>query len=438
MVPGLSKSTLVDFLAARAAAMGDKEAFRFIAGHGEEELTLTYRALHNRAAALAVHLQTLAAQGERALLLFPPGLDFVAAFFGCLYAGIVAVPVTSPARNRGTSSLEAIFHASKPSLILSTTDHRKLIEQCYTHLSDLLERPWISTERVEEDRHHGWRRPAMDGQQTAFLQYTSGSTSSPKGVVLSHENLLYNAALIQRAFENTTESSAVFWLPLYHDMGLIGGVVQPVFCGGSCTLLAPAAFLQRPALWLETISRTRATVSGGPDFAYDLCVRKVSAEDRRGLDLSNWQVAFTGAERIRAETIERFSEAFAPCGFRREAFFPCYGLAETTLMVSGGPRQTAPTIIRVRADALARHQIRHFQQRRRFADFGGMRRVPARPKGPDCRSADALPLRRRGSGRDLGPGAECGQRLLWVARGDPSRLRRPAGYDGGRSVSAHR
>jgi acyl-CoA synthetase (AMP-forming)/AMP-acid ligase II/acyl carrier protein len=357
MVPDSAKSTLVHLLQTRASAMGDKRAFRFIVGHGEADLNLTYRTLHERAAAIAGQLQAQAAQGERALLLFPPGLDFVAAFFGCLYAGIVAVPVAPPARNRGTSSLEAIFHASKPSLILSTTDHRRLIEQSHAHLSVLLERPWIATDRIENDRQHGWRELAIDGRQTAFLQYTSGSTSSPKGVMLSHENLLYNAALIERAFENTAESSAVFWLPLYHDMGLIGGVVQPIYCGGSCTLLAPAAFLQRPALWLETISSTRATVSGGPDFAYDLCVRKVSAEDRQGLDLSNWQVAFTGAERIRAETIERFTEAFAPCGFRREAFFPCYGLAETTLMVSGGPRQTAPTIVRARADALARHQV---------------------------------------------------------------------------------
>jgi acyl-CoA synthetase (AMP-forming)/AMP-acid ligase II/acyl carrier protein len=352
------KRTLVDLLQTRASAMGDKLAFRFIAGPGEEEtFSLTYRDLHERAATIAGHLQSLAAQGERALLLFPPGLDFMAAFFGCLYAGIVAVPVSSPARNRGTSSVDAIFHASKSSLILSTTGHRKLIKQCYAHLSGLLEQPWLATDQMTEDRQRPWRELPLDGRQTAFLQYTSGSTSAPKGVVLSHENLMYNAALIERAFGNTPESSAVFWLPLYHDMGLIGGVVQPIYCGGSCTLLAPAAFLQRPALWLETISRARATVSGGPDFAYDLCVRKVSAKDRERLDLSNWQVAFTGAERIRAETIDRFTEAFAPCGFRREAFFPCYGLAETTLMVSGGPRQTAPTVVRVRADALARHQV---------------------------------------------------------------------------------
>jgi acyl-CoA synthetase (AMP-forming)/AMP-acid ligase II/acyl carrier protein len=357
MLPDLSKSTLIDLLHARASTLGDRPAFRFISGRDEEEQCVTYRELHQRVLAIGGELQTLGAPGERALLLFPPGLDFVAAFFGCLYAGMVAVPVAPPGRNRVTSSAGAICEASNPSLVLSTSAHRKLAEQSYPQMTKLFERPWIAVDKVNEAQQHLWRDPQVDPREIAFLQYTSGSTSSPKGVILSHENLLCNAAMIQQAFGNRPDSSAVFWLPLYHDMGLIGGVVQPIYCGGSCTLLAPAAFLQRPALWLETISRKGATVSGGPDFAYDLCVRKITAAEREGLDLSRWQVAFTGAERIRAETIERFVQAFAPCGFRREAFFPCYGLAEATLMVSGGPRQTAPSIIHVRSEALARHRV---------------------------------------------------------------------------------
>jgi acyl-CoA synthetase (AMP-forming)/AMP-acid ligase II/acyl carrier protein len=357
MLPELPISTLVDLLRTRASALGDRPAFGFISGRDEEELCVTYRELDERAMAIGAELQALAGSGERALLIFPPGLDFVAAFFGCLYAGITAVPVAPPGRNRMTSSVEAVFEASSPSMVLSTAAHHKLAQQSYENLSELFERPWVATDRVPNSRHHAWREPYIDGRQIAFLQYTSGSTSSPKGVILSHENLLHNAAMIEQAFGNTSDSSAVFWLPLYHDMGLIGGVVQPIYCGGSCTLLAPAAFLQRPALWLETISRTRATVSGGPDFAYDLCARKITAAERESLDLSSWQVAFTGAERIRAATINRFAETFAPCGFRREAFFPCYGLAEATLMVSGGPRQTAPAIVDVRADALARHRV---------------------------------------------------------------------------------
>jgi acyl-CoA synthetase (AMP-forming)/AMP-acid ligase II/acyl carrier protein len=344
-----------ELLRARASALGDKLAFRFVPHHDGEEQTVTFRVLHDRAMAIAGEVQTLAGQGERALLLYPPGLDFVAAFFGCLYSGIVAVPVAPPTRNR-TSLVEAVFRASGPSLVLSTAAHRKLAEQTYTHLPDLLNRPWVATDRVPDERKQQWSPLKADSRRTAFLQYTSGSTASPKGVVLTCENLLHNAALIKDAFGNTSDGSGVSWLPLHHDMGLIGGVVEPVYCGGTCTLLPPAAFLQRPALWLETISRGHATVSGGPDFAYDLCVRKIPAEERKNLDLSSWQVAFTGAERIRAETIERFSAAFAPCGFRREAFFPCYGLAEATLMVSGGPRLTRPTIVHLRADALACHQ----------------------------------------------------------------------------------
>lgn len=357
MLPDPSISTLVDLLQARASVLGDRSAFGFISGRGEQELGITYRELDRRAKAIGAELQALADVGQRALLVFPPGLDFIVAFFGCLYAGIVAVPAAPPGRNRTTSSIDAVFDASNPSVILSTAAHRQFAEQSYSRWSKLLERPWIAVDTAPDSRHDGWRDRGLDGRQIAFLQFTSGSTSSPKGVMLTHENLLCNAAMIQQAFGNTPESSAVFWLPLYHDMGLIGGVVQPVYCGGSCTLLAPAAFLQRPALWLETISRKGATVSGGPDFAYDLCVRKVSAAEREGLDLSRWQVAFTGAERIRAESIERFVQAFAPHGFRREAFFPCYGLAEATLMVSGGPRQVDPTIVHVRADALARHRV---------------------------------------------------------------------------------
>ncbi|MEN6405043.1 MAG: AMP-binding protein [Thermoguttaceae bacterium] len=353
-----SASTVVDILRARASAMQDKLAFQYLSGQGAEQLSMTYGDLDRRARAIGGELQALAAEGERALLLFPPGLDFITAFFGCLYAGIVAVPAAPPGRHRMTSSVEAIFDAAQPSLVLSTVAHRQLARQSYGHLTKLFERPWVAVDSIADDRSRVWHDPRVDGDHLAFLQYTSGSTSSPKGVMLTHGNLLFNATLIQEAFNNTPDGWGVFWLPLYHDMGLIGGVVQPAFCGGPCTLLAPAAFLQRPALWLETISRLHATVSGGPDFAYDLCVRKISPAEREKLDLSSWQVAFTGAERVRAETIERFAKTFAPCGFRREAFFPCYGLAEATLMVSGGPRLTPPSIIRVRTDELGKNRVK--------------------------------------------------------------------------------
>jgi len=348
---------LVDLLHTRAAAQGEKVAFRFLPGGGREEVSVTYRTLHHRAMAIAAELQCRASRGDRVLLSFPSGLEFVEAFFGCLYAGVAAVPIAQPGRRRPVAAVQAICSAARPVLILGTAEHDEAGATSSAELSEQLQLPWMASDRIPTQRLRDWRDPQVGAQQTAFLQYTSGSTSSPKGVVLSHENVLANAALIQEAFGTSAQSTGVFWLPLYHDMGLIGGVLQPVYCGGTSTLLAPAAFLQRPLLWLETISRLRATIGGGPDFGFNLCAHKVSEAEREGLDLSSWEVAFTGAERIRPGTLEQFTEAFAPCGFRPESFFPCYGLAEATLMVSGGPRGVAPTVIHAAADALARHEV---------------------------------------------------------------------------------
>ncbi len=379
--------SLVDLLRRRASTSGDKQAFCFLSGDGASEVTITYRQLDERAMAIAGCLQSLAPRGARALLVFPPGLDFIAGFFGCLYAGIMAVPIAPPGRNRFASSVEPIVDASNPSLVLSTAKYHEEAIASKTSKA-LLERRWVAVDEVPDDALHAWQDPHVDGRHLAFLQYTSGSTSVPKGVMLSHRNLMANAALIRQAFGTRRESRAVFWLPLYHDMGLIGGVIQPIYCAGSCTLFPPAAFLQRPGLWLETISRTQATVAGGPDFAFDLCARRIRPEDRAGLDLSQWETAFVGAERIRAQTIERFTEAFAPCGFRPEAFFPCYGLAEATLMVSGGPRGASPTVVHVDADCLSRGQVwevpRHDSTARALVGCGqnlaGQRIVIADPK----------------------------------------------------------
>jgi acyl-CoA synthetase (AMP-forming)/AMP-acid ligase II/acyl carrier protein len=354
----LEFSNLADLLCQRARQLGDKPLFRFARGDNGSEASVTYRALHESAMAVAGRLQSIADVGDRAWLMFPPGLDFVKAFFGCLYAGVVAVPVSPLRRGRPTSSLEEIYRASQPAAVLSTAAHGRQAEVLYRGMPELLGQPWIATDEIERGADFDWINPRVDGQQLAFLQYTSGSTAAPKGVMLTHENLLHNSALIQRAFGNTDQSSAVFWLPLYHDMGLIGGIIQPIYCAGSSTLLAPAAFLHRPALWLETISRTHATVSGGPNFAYDLCARKIPVAEREGLDLSRWTVAFTGAEPVRARTLERFTAAFSEYGFREEAFFPCYGLAEATLIVSGGPRSAPPTVLSLDAEELALNRVR--------------------------------------------------------------------------------
>ena len=227
-------------------------------------------------------------------------------------------------------------------MILSTADHCELSKQRHARRLRCLSGRGLPPTVWRTTAEQAWREPPRDGRHIAFLQYTSGSTSSPKGVMLSHENLLHNAAVIQQAFGNTPEGQGVSWLPLYHDMGLIGGVVQPVYCGARCALLAPVAFLQRPALWLETISKTQASVSGGPDFAYDLCVRKIPAKERDGLDLSSWKVAFTGAERIRAATIDGFPRRLALADSAGRRFSPATGWRRRRLWCRAGRGRPRP------------------------------------------------------------------------------------------------
>ena len=369
----MTVQSLLELLSSRAQRQGDKCAFSFVRGEIDDRVSKSYRELHRRAMAIAGELQACCQQGDTALLLFPPGLEFIEAFFGCLYAGVVAVPVSPPRGRRVATSLAAIVDVSQPRVVLSTKEHLEQTRPYYKEVAGLPGLPWLATDAVPESRANAWREPPIQGRDVAFLQFTSGSTSWPKGVMLSHDNLLSNSAMIGEAFGASEESKAVFWLPLYHDMGLIGGVIQPVFCGGSCTLFAPAAFLQRPTIWLELISRERATISGGPDFAYDLCARKIPAGDCEKFDLSSWEVAFTGAETIRSRTLDRFTAAFGPRGFRRESFFPCYGLAESTLIVSGGPRQRPPVVINVDADELRAdriHQIPSDQNGRRVVSCG--------------------------------------------------------------------
>ncbi len=343
--------TLVELLSRRAQEEPHRVAFRFLherdsAGVAE----ITCAALEEKARAIAAHLQAMGAgPGERVLLLFPPGLDFIAALFGALYAGAAAVPAypPHPARLRSTlPMLETILASGKPAVVLSAG----AIEAAARTLPLREGLRWLVADDVPPTAAADWTPPRIDGQNVALLQYTSGSTSSPKGVLLTHRNLLCNSAAIQRAFHHSPESRGVIWLPPYHDMGLIGGIIQPLFAGFPVTLMSPASFLMRPMRWLETVSRERATTSGGPNFAFDVCVRKTTPEQRAKLDLSNWKVAFVGAEPVRRETLERFAAAFAPSGFLPEAFFPCYGLAESTLFVSGGrlsgpPRGRAPSFV---------------------------------------------------------------------------------------------
>ncbi len=219
------------------------------------------------------------------------------------------------------------------------------------------EMQWLTTDDILRGQSADWKKPALDQDSLAFLQYTSGSTGNPKGVMVSHGNLLFNSALISRSFETSPDDVGVIWLPPYHDMGLIGGILQPIYRGFPVVLMSPVAFLQKPFRWLQAISRYKATLSGEPNFAYNLCTRKITREQKADLDLSSWKIAFNGAEPIRPDTLDRFSDAFGSCGFRRETFYPCYGLAEGTLIVSGGAVNEQPVLMDVNAEALENHKV---------------------------------------------------------------------------------
>ncbi len=353
----LKFTTLVDILSYKALHQPTQLAFTFLVDGEKEEVSLTYQELDQKAKAIAVVLQSMKAPGERALLLYPPGLEFIAAFFGCLYAGVIGVPVYPPRRNQRMTRLQAIVADAQATFALTTTSVFTSIERSLKEEPELAALHCIATDNIASELAPDWLSDKISNDTLAFLQYTSGSTAAPKGVMVSHKNLLHNQLLIQQGFQHTEQTIVVGWLPLYHDMGLIGNVLQPLYLGVPCILMCPVAFLQRPLRWLQAISRYKATTSGGPNFAYDLCVRQITPSERSTLDLSSWEVAFNGAETVRAETIERFTNAFTQCGFLREAFYPCYGLAEATLFVSGGRKADPPVVQPIQIEALKQNHV---------------------------------------------------------------------------------
>ncbi|MCA9223146.1 MAG: aminotransferase class I/II-fold pyridoxal phosphate-dependent enzyme [Planctomycetales bacterium] len=331
-------------------------AFGFLADGETLETEWTYADLDHKSRAIAARLQSMNLAGERALLLYPPGLDFVAGFLGCLYAGVIAVPAFPPRRNRNMERIQAIADDASAAAALTVADVADRTTAILDDDASLRNLNWLATDTIEDAESVDWKMPQVDGGQLAFLQYTSGSTGSPKGVMLSHGNIMHNCSLITSAFEAGRDVVGLSWLPTYHDMGLVGGVLMPMFLGRPNVLMSPMAFLQKPVRWLREISKYRVTISGGPNFAFELCNQKVEDEQLVGVDLSTWTIAFNGAEPIRAATLERFAERFAPFGFRAEAAFPCYGMAETTLIVTGGFRTELPVIRTFSGDALDEHR----------------------------------------------------------------------------------
>ncbi len=347
--------SLVDMLRHRALLQGNCRAYTFLTDGETENARLTYWQLDHRARVIAAALAERGARpGDRVILLYPPGLDFITAFFGALYAGVIAVPCYPPHRlqlARSLPRLIAILANAEPSVVLCTEEVAAL-SAWVAQTPSLAAVPWVVTNTLTDDAACTWKEPDVGPSTLAFLQYTSGSTAAPRGVMVTHGNLLNNLAAINYVEENDGDSVSVSWLPVIHDMGLIEGVLQPAYAGYPTYLMSPATFLQRPINWLRAITKYRATNSGGPNFAYDLCARKINADQRATLDLSSWRVAYNGAEPIRSETLTAFFSTFRDCGFRWKSFYPVYGLAESTLVVTSGRRTYQPVFLDADASAL--------------------------------------------------------------------------------------
>lgn len=346
-------ATLVELLQQRSADFRDKVACSFsYNGDGEDQTELTYRELDTRARAIAADLQQRGAAGERVLVLCRPGLDSIAGYFGCLYAGAVAVPV----HERLAPRLSLVVPNAEARFVLATAKTGAKVKAALDRLEDGRRLQWARSDEGVADAV-SWAAPDIDPDTIAMVQYTSGSTTTPKGVVLTHANLLHNLETIRQVWHGDDTDIGVFWLPPHHDMGLIGAVLSMLYIGCTTHLMSPTAFIKRPMRWLEAISRHRGTFTVAPNFAYDHCVEHSTEEERAALDLSSLTVAMNGAEPVRAETLQKFADAFAPAGYRPEAFMPVYGLAEATLLVSGGSKSPGPVVEHIDRAALREDRV---------------------------------------------------------------------------------
>ncbi|HLJ89397.1 MAG TPA: AMP-binding protein [Candidatus Angelobacter sp.] len=334
-LPSPEFHSLGRLLFARATQAPERTAFTFLE-NGEGVRSCSYRELDGRARAIAADLLQVCKPGDRALLVYEAGLEFVSAFFACMYAGVIAVPVAVPEHRRIAPVFLSIAHDAQPRVVLTAN---AALDGVLPSLRDEMPQSvaFLPTDSIASFTGPGadWGLGDIHESAVAYLQYTSGSTSKPRGVMVTHGNAFNNLRAIDADFKHDEHSISLTWLPHFHDMGLVYGVLQPVFNGFPCLILSPSTFSRQPILWLQSISKYRVTHSGGPNFAYDLCAKKIEPDQKAAIDLSSWRVAFNGAEPIHAETLHRFADTFAPCGFRRESLYMAYGLAEATLKVSG-------------------------------------------------------------------------------------------------------
>ncbi|MDQ1612096.1 MAG: hypothetical protein QOG00_2027 [Pyrinomonadaceae bacterium] len=339
-------TTLIEMLRDRAAARPDADGFVWIAADEGHERRLSYAGLDTRARAVAAWLQANVKRGDRVALMFDPGLEFLAGFFGCLYAGAIAVPAYGSRGRRDRNRIEAIIQDSRPAAVLTGGARASQVMEFARGRGVRA----VAVETITDDAASGWTDPGARALELAYLQYTSGSTTTPRGVMITHGNVVSNLAYIAAAGDLSPDSFTVSWLPHFHDMGLVYGLLLPLHVGCPVALFSYASFVQRPARWLEAVTRYRATHSGGPNAAYELCTNRITPEDREQLDLNSWRVAFNGAEPLRAATLDRFVSTFTPAGFRRAAFYPVYGLAEATLKVTSPQAGEGYRVARVGRD----------------------------------------------------------------------------------------
>ncbi|RCG26497.1 hypothetical protein DQ384_29070 [Sphaerisporangium album] len=375
---GRTAQTLVHLLRTRAADRPEHIPHVYSEYGDKQNVELSYQRLDQNARAVAARLAGLCSPGDRVLLLYPPGLEFNAGFWGCLYAGVIGVPVAPPQLSKleaGVARMRAIAANSDARVLLTDSPTAERLREALPLIGGFEHVRILATDDLQDGEAEEWRPVSVSGNTVAYLQYSSGSTGAPKGVALTHASVLANLRVIGTAVGITEESRVVSWLPTFHDMGLISAVLLPISADITTFQMAPLAFVQRPHRWLRMIAEVGATTSVAPNFAYDLCVRRITEPQMSELDLSGWDAAMCGAEPIRPATLDRFADMFAVCGFRRQALYPCYGLAETTLMVTGGPLGTGMRTAWADPDALASDRFRRDvdpRHGRLLASSGGM------------------------------------------------------------------